>query len=205
MCSGGGGKKSKAEKRAEQEEARRQAAVKAGTAAINSEFASFNDNFFNGRQQAYLDYALPQVDDQFKEARDQLIFALSRSGLTNSSAGAEQLGGLDKQLGDRRRAAVDTARQVANQARQDVAGQKADLLSTLSATFDPASAASGARSRAQFLSSAPTFEPLSELFTLPVALVGDAVNQARFNRGFSRGGTTIFSSPVQGGSQMVVG
>jgi hypothetical protein len=205
MCSGGGSKKSKAEKRAEQEEARRQAAVKAGTAAINGEFSSFNDDFFNKRQNAYLEFALPQIDDQFKEAQEQLIYALSRSGNRNTSAGATELGKLDKQLGDRRRQQVDAARQVANQARQDVAGQKSDLIAQLNATFDPASASAGARSRAQFLSQAPTFQPLSGLFDLPVALIGDAVNQAKFNRGFSGGGTTLFASPVQGGSQVVVG
>jgi hypothetical protein len=201
MCSS---KKSKKDKSYQEEQARRAAAVKRGMALIDGQFAGFDDAFYREREKSYMDFATPQIEDEFAAARDQLIFALSRAGLRNSSAGAEEMGKLDKQLLTRRGAAVDAARGVANQARQDVASQKTDLVNQLNSTYDPNAALSGAKSRSAFLRSMPSYEPLSNLFTLPVALASDAITADRLGVG-GRGGAALFQSPVRGNAQTVVG
>jgi hypothetical protein len=56
----------------------------------------FGDDFYSGRKQAYLDYATPQLNDQYGEAQRQLAFALDRSGMLDSSVRAQKEADLRK-------------------------------------------------------------------------------------------------------------
>src|SRR3546814_1150118 len=87
MCDAlfGGGGNSDAAEAARRDEEARQARIRAGMGQIDQTFSQFNDDYFDTRSKAYLDYATPQLEDQFAKAKEQLIFALSRGGNLNRS------------------------------------------------------------------------------------------------------------------------
>src|SRR3546814_20442278 len=84
---------------------------------IDQTFSQFNDDYFDTRSKAYLDYATPQLEDQFAKAKEQLIFALSRGGNLNSSVAGERLADLTKQYDRNRTALADRGLALANDAR----------------------------------------------------------------------------------------
>src|SRR3546814_9115062 len=99
MCDAlfGGGGNSDAAEAARRDEEARQARIRAGMGQIDQTFSQFNDDYFDTRSKAYLDYATPQLEDQFAKATEQLIFALSRGGNLNSSVAGERLADLTQQ------------------------------------------------------------------------------------------------------------
>lgn len=163
MCfGGGGGDGGAAEQRRQEEE--RQARVREGKDAIDMSFSQFDPAFYEGRSQAYLDYATPQLDDQFKEATRDLTLALARSGLLNSSVKARRFADLKKDFDMQSRGIADKANEYSNQARSSIESAKSDLYSQNQNIADPTLAAASAASRAQSLTQLPAFSPLGALF-----------------------------------------
>lgn len=185
------------------ETARRAAALTEGNAAIDAQFAAYDDEFFDKRKQAFTDYAAPQVKSQYDDAYKQLVYALSRTGGGRTSAGPEAFANLQKQKDVRSREVVDSARAAANQSRSDVAAQRSDLIAMLNQTYDPAATMQSAQSRTAILNSAPTFSPIGDLFTLPAGLAADQITQARYNKA-ANGSASIFQQPTAGSSVRVV-
>ena len=163
MCMGGGGDGGAAERQRQEEEAR-QARIREGKAAIESKFAGFDDDFYDSRRTSYLDYANPQLEDQFKDATRELTLALARSGLLNSSAKARRFGDLKKQYDTQARAIADKATQYENQSRSAIGAAKSDLLTQNQSLADPTLAAANAQNRAENLTKLPAFSPLGLLF-----------------------------------------
>jgi hypothetical protein len=124
----------------------------------------FDDGFYTGRRQAYLDYATPQLNDQYAEAQKQLTFALDRSGMLDSSVRAQKEAELEKLYDTNRRAVADQGLTYENQARTNVEDARAGLVQTLNATGDAEGAASAAIARSKALSAADSYSPLGQLF-----------------------------------------
>lgn len=164
MCIGGGGGGDGGAGEARAREEARQASIRTGMGNIDSAFAGFNDDFFNARGKAYTDYAMPQLDEQWGKAQEDLTYGLSRSGLLNSSAAAEKMADAKRDYDRQRQAIESTGLDYANQARGDVERNRSDLVAQLNATADPTSAAQAAANRAGMLSASPGFQPLGQLF-----------------------------------------
>lgn len=146
-------------------EAKRQAEIRSGTRSINSLFDSqFNNSFFNRMQRDYLDYARPQIQDQYDDAAKQLTFSLARSGVLNSSMRAEQEGDLQKRLDALNREASDTALAQSNQARAAVGDARGNLIGMLNNTGNARAAVDAANARAMALSQPEPYSPLVNLF-----------------------------------------
>lgn len=173
---GGGG----AADAARAEEARRQAAIRDGTAQIDNIFGQqFNDGFYQGRRQSYLNYAKPQLEQQYGDALKELTFALDRAGTTNSSIRAEKMGDLQRLYDTNTRSVSDTALNFENEARNNVERARGDLISQLNASADVSSAVTGANNRAAALSAPPGYSPLGQLFA---AFTGGLGAQAQAER-----------------------
>lgn len=87
----------------------------------------YDDEFFEQRADAYLDYANPRIDEQRGEAAEELAYGLARSGLGQSSVAADrraQMG--DTYEGAREQAAREAQRQV-DEARKQAANQRQQL------------------------------------------------------------------------------
>jgi hypothetical protein len=164
------------------DEAARQARIRAGTDSINNTFNSqFTDDYFNSRQQSYLDYATPQLNDQYTDARKQLVFALDRAGLMDSSVRAQREAELQKLYDTNRQQVADKALGYGTQSRNAVEDARSNLISTLTATADADGAAKSAINRAQALSQPDTYSPLGQLFTTFTGTLADqaALEKAR--------------------------
>lgn len=156
---------SEAKKAREAEEAR-QAEIRKGTASINNTFDSqFTDDFYNQQKQNYLDYATPQVEDQYNDATKQLTYSLTRSGLLDSSARSEKSADLQKLYDLNTQKVADDALSYSTNAKTSVEDARANLITTLNATGDATGAANSALTRASALSQPASYSALGQLFT----------------------------------------
>lgn len=179
---GGLGKNSAAKQAryAQMEEAARQEKIRAGTQRIDSIFGNqFNDDFFTGRRQSYLDYANPQLQDQYAKAKEELTYALARSGTLDSTIRAQKEAELQKLYDQRAREIGDRALSYESDARNNVETARADLIRMLNATGDAEGAANSALTRAQALTQPDAYSPLEHLFTEFIAGLGTQAAQER--------------------------
>lgn len=182
---GGGGKSANAQAaQARADEEARQARIRAGTASIDETFGQFNDDYFGGLRDSYVNFARPQLDDQMGDARKQLTFALARSGNLDSSTRGEQSADLQKTYDLNLQDIADRGREFETTARDNVEQARGDLVSQLQLTGDNTGAANAALSRAKALSTPPPFSPIGQLFQDSTAMLSQ---QAAFERAYAAG------------------
>lgn len=172
---GGGGDPAKAFK----------AAMKEGLFTGTAKRAGFDDNFFKGQSDRYMDYAMPQVDEQRGKANRELTFALSRSGQLEGSTRADLSGELQKRYELQSQKVKDDALAFGTQSRNNVEGARSDLIGMLNATGDAEGAAKSAISRAAALSQPAAYSPLTNMFADFTGALG---TQAAAERAFAYGG-----------------
>jgi hypothetical protein len=133
----------------------------------------FDDAFYNKYKQAVLDYYMPQVDKQYKDAKDELTYRLARSGNIRSSAANTATADLSTQNDLNQAGVRNQADTAAGDLRTQVASERAKATSQLYATEDPEVAANQALSAVSDISlQQPDLSPLTALFN--VATVGGA-------------------------------
>lgn len=165
MCMGGGGEESDRYAREQREaEVQRKARITQGMGAIDKNFGKFDDAFYGKQSQAYLDFAMPQINDQYDNAYRGLKFALHRQGIGSSSEGNRRTSVLSGDYALNRQGAVDKSREVGMNARRSIEESRSSLISDLYNTADPAAAAAGSLSRSAYLGTAPAFSPIGTLF-----------------------------------------
>jgi hypothetical protein len=185
MSLGGGGDGGAAEDARNQEE-KRQRRIRAGTWLIDNTFdKQFDDPFYTGRRQGFLDYAMPQYGRQYKDAADELTYFLSRNGLLNSTVRSDKQQELAELAGQRQREIADQALGYENDARSAVEQSRANLVNTLNVSADAGQAASSAIRQAQVLSAPPVYSPLGNLFVDFTSALGQ---QAAIERAAAYGG-----------------
>lgn len=174
---------------ASQQEQQRQNRIRDGAAAINNTFDSqFNDEFYKGRRQSFLDYANPQLEDQYADTRAKLTYWLDGRGLLDSSIRAQKEAELQKKYDLNRRSITDQALDYENTARNQVSDARAGLIRDLQATGDASGAQQAAVNRATALTAAPTYSPLASLFG---DFTGALATQANLERGEAYSGGAI--------------
>ena len=188
MCFGGGkGGDGGAAEAQRKREATRRANITRGTAAIDSALSPFNDEYFNTRQTAYVNNAMPQLNSSFDQAQKDLVYALSRSGLLQSSEAANRQRLLNEERAKYEREIQNGAASFANQGRTGLEQTRAQLLSQLNATEDPTSAATAAANQAQLLQAPPSFDPLGNFAFNTAVTLQNLSNSATRGRGFLAG------------------
>lgn len=179
---GGGGKGGGAAAQARADEQARQEKIRQGTERIGSIFDSqFNDKFFDKRRQSYVDFAMPQLQDQYADTQKELTFALARGGNLNSSVRGEKTADLEKRYNLANQEIQDKALSQANETRSQVEGSRSDLVTMLNATGDAEGAANSAVTRATTLSQPTAYSPLSQLFADFTAGLGTQAALERAN------------------------
>ena len=196
-----------AARQSRKDEQAHQERIRMGNKAISDLFdTQFDDDFFSGVRESYTNFARPQLDDQMNKAKEQLTYALARSGTLDSSTRGEQSADLQKDYDINLQDITDKARQYENDQRTAVEGARADLVSTLQATADAQGASQAALSRAKTLATPPAYSPIGQLFQDSTALLNQ---QAALERSYSLGygakprfNTGLFGTP---GGAVVVG
>ena len=145
----------------------------------------FNDAFFDGRRKAYIDYAQPQLQDQYGKANEELTFALARGGNLDSSVRGEKASELQKKFDLGAQEIADKGLSYSTQTRNSVEDARSSLISQLNATGDAQGAASAAMARASALSQPQAFSPVTDLFANFTAGLGQqaALERASFYSG----------------------
>lgn len=179
---GGGGKGGGEAAQARADEQARQERIRAGTEKIGTIFdGQFNDGYFDKQKQSYIDYAKPQLEDQYGKAQKELTYSLARAGNLNSSVRGEKSAELQKQYDLNAQKIADDALAYSTQARNQVEAARSDLVSQLNATGDAEGAANSAISRASTLSQPAAFSPLTELFSTFTSGLGTQAALERAN------------------------
>ncbi len=189
-----------------QDEQERQQRIRQGTSRIDNIFGQFDDNFFADRRNAFLDFATPQLEDQYSDAQKELTFALTRGGLLDSSVRGQQAGKLQTQYDLNKQQVADQALASETDARNATEDARANLIAMLNSTGDAQGAANMAVNRASALSQPTPFSPLTNLFSSFTQGLGTqaALERANFYSGGQTGGrynTGLFTPPVGGNSQ----
>jgi hypothetical protein len=149
---------------AQQQEQNRQNLITQGTQNINKAFSGFDQNFYNQRAQAYQDYAMPQLAQQYDQMKGQVGFNLANRGLYGSSTGNKQYSDLNQQMGVQKQAIADTGRSQAQALQNQVQSQQNALLGQLYQSADPTSAAQAATNTAASFQAPQAFAPLGNMF-----------------------------------------
>ena len=166
MCLGDGGRSAQlaeAERQRAEEEAR-QGRVREGADAIKNTFAQYDDDFYKGITQNYLDYATPQVEDQFKDAARQLRINLARNNMLNSSVNVNRKQKLQEDFDKAMRDISVRGKQFSNTTQSNLEAAKSDLLSQNQNIADPVLIAQTAANRATAAAELPPYSPLEDLF-----------------------------------------
>lgn len=181
MCTGGGGGDGGAAQ-ARADEAARQARIKQGIGNIDKNFGGFDEGFYKGRERAYVNFANPQLSDQYANTQRNLTYNLARQGLTSSSEAARNAGELQRQYNDARAQIAAKGMDAANDARNQIEQNRSELISQLYSTSDPSQAANSALNRASVLSQQQSFSPLGQLFANTTGLLGNAATAGYYDR-----------------------
>jgi len=131
---------------------------------INQAFSGFTPQFFQGIQNDYQNYALPQLQNQYQQTQNRLGFKLANQGLLGSSVGQD----LYNKLGQ---AQTQSQQQIASQGLQQsqdmqrqVAQQKAQLIGQAQQATDPLSVGQQAIAIASGFSAPSSFQPIGQAF-----------------------------------------
>lgn len=203
MCFGGDGGAGNIARQQRADEVARQNRIKSGMSSIDTAFSNFNDGFYSKRAKDYVDYATPSLERQASEARDNLIFALSRSGNLDSSAAIKRNADLTEEANAARIGVANTGIDEANRLRSQVENTRGNVVAELNATGDSSAASAAALRNVQNLHQPAGFSPLGNLFASFAQTIGGiGSNAGNGYGGFSGSGSNLFRSG--GGSQRVV-
>lgn len=103
-------------------------------------FGGFQPSFFDQRAQDYINYAMPQLSEQYNVAKNQMGYGLANRGLLGSSAAGTQASQLQRSKDRSARQISDAGTAQAQQLRREVEQARQNALSQLYATADPANA-----------------------------------------------------------------
>lgn len=148
---------------AQAQEGKRQAAIQQGTQNINQAFSGFTPSFYQQRAQAYQDFALPQLAQQYQQNRNQIGFGLANRGLNTSSTANQQWTNLGKAMGQAKQTIADQGIAQSQQLQQQVEGQRNALLNQLYQSADPSGAGASAINTASQFAAPSVFQPVGNL------------------------------------------
>jgi hypothetical protein len=162
------------------DEMARQARIREGTDKVNTMFDSqFTPEFYAGRRQAYLDYATPQLEDQYDKTLKNLTYALDRAGTTDSSIRAQKLADLQKLYDTNKRQVADTSLSQENSAKSNMEASRNSLINQLVATANVENAVNQATNQAKMLTAPEPYQPLAQLFSQFATTVGTQADAER--------------------------
>jgi hypothetical protein len=146
----------------------------------NGTGTAFNQDFYDKRKEAYLNNYLPQLGDQFKQARETMAYALARSGMTRSSVAADQYAQLDKKKQIEEGTLASQAEGDVNTLKGQVEDARTGLINDLNISADPGGAANLALARTQQIAGTPvSYSPLGDIFAGVASGIGNFVTGVR--------------------------
>lgn len=103
-------------------------------------FKGYQPEFFQAREKAYTDFALPQLADQYQNARENSIYGLSNVGLSGSSVDTKQKFKLEKAMNSGRQNVAEEGINQSNRLKDQVEQSRQQAIQQLYQTGDPSQA-----------------------------------------------------------------
>lgn len=125
----------------------------------------FNNQFYQNAQNAYVNYAMPQLGQQYKQAGDSLAFGYANRGLGQSTARQSAQNTLDTTYGQGQQNIVDTGINNANNLRTQVENSRETALNQLYQTANPGQSQQTALNLAQQVTAPSAYAPLGNAFS----------------------------------------
>jgi len=161
MCMGGGDGGAGAARQAQIDQ---QKSIADATDKINQVFGGYDDAFYKKRTQAYEDYAMPQLQNQFAQTQKKSLFGLADQGLWNSSAARNTNQQLQLANSQNEQNIANTALGQSNDLRKQIASQQQSLIGQANVASDPLSVAGQAALTAGSFAAPSAFAPIGDLF-----------------------------------------
>lgn len=197
MCFGGGGTTNQdAQDTSNDINAReviRQNDVKKGKANIDTNFAQFNDPYYQGYEKAYAANYTPQINKQYNTSVGKMMAALADRGIDRSSIGAAAQGDLYGEKVNAEASIASDARSAADGLRSNVENTKSNLYAMNNASADPAAANAMALGQSKSLVAPPPVSPLGDVFAAAMQPFSNGVSAANNAPG------TPYKSPFTSG------
>lgn len=149
---------------AAQAEAARQNRISQGQRDIDQQFAQFDEPFYQKAATDYTAATTPKLLSDFQTTKNNLTYALARSGALNSSVAVNKNASLDKTLAANEATVTNNAQDRANQLRGNVSTQKGNLVNQLESSGDPTAIAGQAQGATASLRAPSIVQPLGNLF-----------------------------------------
>lgn len=124
----------------------------------------FGPDFYQQRQQQYLNYADPQVYQQYQQTLGQLGSQLGDAGLVNSSVGQHAQNSLKGELNTQLSGQANQALSQSQGLQQNIAQEQSMLANQLQNSANPSQTSVQALSAASNFNSPPILAPLGNLF-----------------------------------------
>lgn len=128
-------------------------------------FEGFQQPFYDQRAQDYVNFALPQLGEQYRGTRNAINFGLANRGLSGSTQGGQANSALERQTGEARQRISDEGLSQANTLKRGVEDARQQAINQLYQSADPAQALQGAVRNALNFQQPSTFAPISNMFT----------------------------------------
>lgn len=152
------------EKEASKAATRRNRLIKQGKAQVEQAFVPFDTDFYRQRVQSYINYALPQLGQQYRTVGNAMQYGYANKGIQGGSAAQQGRSRLNMEMGTQKQAVVDEGTRQAQELQRDIEAQKSGLMQQLYTASDPASASAGAVNVASSFRAPSTFTPLTNMF-----------------------------------------
>lgn len=149
------------------EEAEREAAIEEGRNAIQNQFGNtFGEDYFANMRESATDYYMPQLTNQYEDARENVTFDLARKGTLDSSMAGDQYGDLTSRFEQNKGEIANRAQDMVNSAKDRVSQSKNQLLQLNQSVADPRQINTQlTNSLDRIQAQAPQPSPLGQVFT----------------------------------------
>lgn len=205
MCFGGS---SDAGSAARAQQQAQQAQINQGVAAVNQAFSGFTPGFYQQRQQAYTNYAMPQLQQQYQQNQNNLLYRLANQGLLRSTAGGQLQNTLTQAAQQQQQNIGNQGLQLAQQLQQQVGQQQNTLVNQAIAGASPQAVGTGAIEAASQFSAPSALPPIGNLFSNWASIYNSNQNNQLINQVLGTlpgGGTGQLGGQNLGNSQRIVG
>lgn len=148
-----------------QQQQQQQAWTNQSVANINKAFSGFTPQFYQGIGDAYMNWALPQLNNQYQQTANQLGAKLANQGISRSSGAQNAYNQLQNTNQLNQQQIAGTAQQQSNQLRQQIGQEQSNLYGQAQTATNPSAIGQQALMAAQNFSLPSAFQPLGNLFS----------------------------------------
>lgn len=136
--------------------------LNAAVGNIKNAFSGFTPNWYQGIAKAYQDYALPQLQQQYRSNADQFGFKMSNQGLQRSTQNQAGQQALQQGFDQGKTQIAQQGQGLVQQEQQQVQNQEANLLNMAQTATSPGQVALMAQGQAANIQTPSVFQPIGQ-------------------------------------------